>query len=45
MSDGDVPKRFLRAYQKTLDWRVSNREEAARLWAQVIRIDMSLARE
>ena len=42
-SNPDVLKRFLRAYQKTMDWQTNNLDEAANIWAQAVKIDQNVA--
>lgn len=39
----DVLRRFLRAYQKTMDWQLNNLDEAAKVWANAIKIDLNVA--
>lgn len=39
----DVLKRFLRAYQKTMDWELNNLDEAAKIWSEAIKIDLNVA--
>ncbi|MDO8691495.1 MAG: ABC transporter substrate-binding protein [Dehalococcoidia bacterium] len=41
--NSDVLKRFLRAYQKTMDWETNNLDEAAKIWANAIQIDLNVA--
>ncbi len=41
--NADVLKRFLRAYQKTMDWQTNNLDEAAKLWADAVKIDITVA--
>lgn len=42
-SNSDILKRFLRAYQKTMDWQVGNLDEAAKVWAEAIKLDQTVA--
>ncbi len=42
-SNPDVLRRFLRAYQKTMDWQVKNLDEAAKIWADATKIDPAVA--
>lgn len=42
---GDVAKRFIQAYQDTLDWMYSHQDEALKLFAEENKIDMATAKE
>lgn len=42
-SNADVLKRFLRAYHKTLQWQLNNREEAGKLYAEAVKIDQGVS--
>lgn len=42
-SNQDVLKRFLRAYQKTMDWQTKNLDEAAKIWAEAVQLDVTVA--
>lgn len=42
-SNPDVLKRFLRAYQKTLQWQLNNRDEAGKIYAEAVKIDSGVS--
>lgn len=42
-SNADLLKRFLRAYQKTMDWQVKNLDDASKVWGEAVKIDLNVA--
>lgn len=42
-SNPDALRRFLRACQKTMEWQTNNLDEAARIWAEAVKLNPEVA--